>query len=57
MLFTSAPEEIIRTEVANYIAWDPNPETRAAMEKLVADDDIDAMRKALVRMTFGTAGM
>lgn len=44
--------------VRRWIAGDPDPETRAAAEKMLADGDLPALRSCFgERLTFGTAGL
>jgi hypothetical protein len=42
----------------DYVAWDPNPETRQAIATLLAAQDVDKLQALLgSRLAFGTAGL
>jgi phosphomannomutase len=51
-------EARVRPIAEQYIKWDPNPETRSAVQKLLDADDFTALEKSLSsRLEFGTAGL
>ena len=51
-------EARVRPIAEQYIKWDPNPETRSAVQKLLDADDFAALDKSLSsRLEFGTAGL
>ena len=50
--------ETLKAQAANWLAQDPDPETRAELEKLVSASDIDGLQDRFgSRLSFGTAGL
>ncbi|XP_003744897.1 phosphoglucomutase-2 [Galendromus occidentalis] len=54
----SSQNQELRDLIDKWLRWDQNPETSAAIRKLLADGEFDRLRKLMLkRMTFGTAGL
>ncbi|ERL95094.1 hypothetical protein D910_12364 [Dendroctonus ponderosae] len=51
-------EEPLQARVQEWLEWDRNPDTRAAISKLVDENNTKALtQKLLSRLSFGTAGL